>query len=118
MRPVPANDETGRASELPPEDLSARFRLAWRNNGLFIAVEVKDEFVFQPLTGRKLYHGDHVVIWMDFTPGSDTKRTRFGKGQFQFGLSPGDFKGTPVASSRWVSSVNPVRPGWPFDRGK
>jgi hypothetical protein len=71
-----------------PEDLSAKAHLAYRSDGLYAAVEVTDDVVYQMLTGADFWKGDHVQILLDFTPGVNPIQTAI---QFQFGLSPGSF---------------------------
>ena len=74
-----------------PADLSATVRLAYRYDGLYIAAEVADDAVHQPYQGGDVWKADHIEVFMDFTPQQDPKRTMFGDGQFQIGLSPGGF---------------------------
>ena len=73
------------------EDLGATVRLAWRPGGLYVAATVTDDTVFQQLTGRDMFKGDHLEIYLDFAPGVEGERTSFGRGQLQFGISPGSF---------------------------
>lgn len=84
------NDSTWRG----PEDLGATVRLAWRNEGLFLAADITDDLVLQMQRDEKLYQGDHVEWFIDVTPDSEPTRSSFGKGQFQFAFSPGNFKTT------------------------
>lgn len=77
-----------------PADLSAVGGLAWRQEGLYLGLSIKDEFVTQKQRGALLYRGDHVELFLDFTPDREPTRTGFGKGQFQFAFSPGNFKRT------------------------
>jgi len=73
-----------------PADLSGKIRLAWRSEGLYIAAEVTDDVFQQPYTGRDVYKGDHVNLWLDWAPGAQPERTMFGEGQVHIGLSPGN----------------------------
>lgn len=77
-----------------PEDLSARVQLAWRSEGLYLAAEVRDDQLQQSQRGSLIYKGDHLEVFIDTTPDADTGRTSLGAGQFQFGLSPGNFRRT------------------------
>ncbi len=72
-----------------PEDLSAVVRLAWRQEGLYVAAEVTDDAVVQTATGGDFWRGDHVSVLMDMTPGAEPARDMIGAGQFHLGLSPG-----------------------------
>lgn len=78
-----------------PEDLSVTYRLAWRRGVLAIAAEVTDSSFLQPFVGRDIWKGDHINLWMDFTPGVDPQRQMFGEGQFHVVISPGDFGKNP-----------------------
>ena len=73
-----------------PADLSARVMMAYRYGGLYVAAEVTDDKVVQPLMGSGLWKGDHIEVYMDMVPGVNPTQTMFGNGQFQFGLSPGN----------------------------
>jgi len=73
-----------------PADLSGVIHLAWRPEGLYLAAEVTDDVVQQPYTGYDIYKGDHVNIWLDWTPEAEPERAMFGEGQVHIGLSPGN----------------------------
>ena len=72
-----------------PADLSAGLHLAWRPGGLYVAADVTDDAFYQVLSGKDMFKGDHITVFMDTIPGVEPRRTAFGRGQFQFGLSPG-----------------------------
>ena len=78
-----------------PEDLSVTYHLAWRPGMIAVAAEVTDSSFLQPFVGRDIWKGDHINLWMDFTPGVDPQRTMFGEGQFHFVISPGNFGTNP-----------------------
>jgi hypothetical protein len=63
-------------------DISGTVRLAWREDHLYLAAEVKDD---------KILHGDSLVLYLDAMPDVDPDRATFGTGQFQVVLSPGNF---------------------------
>lgn len=69
-----------------PEDLSARAQLAWRTEGLYIAVEVGDDRLDQSQRPSMIYKGDHIKVFFDVRPDVDTARTTWGEGQLQFVL--------------------------------
>lgn len=85
-----------------PEDLSAIVQFAWRSEGLYVALDVTDDRLHQTQRSNMMYKGDHVELFIDATPDADTNRETWGEGQFQFGLSPGNFKqtGDPLADVR------------------
>ena len=76
-----------------PQDLSGVIHLAWRNGGIAIFATVVDESVLQPYSGRAIWKGDHVNLWLDLTPGKDADRIMLGEGQVHVVLSPGNFNG-------------------------
>ncbi len=78
-----------------PADLSVTYHLAWRPGMIAVAAEVIDSSFLQPFVGRDIWKGDHINLWMDFTPGVDPQRTMFGEGQFHFVVSPGNFGSNP-----------------------
>lgn len=97
----------GRAEQVIPlqdtwrgkSDLSAVARLAWRPEGLFLAVEVTDDQFANSGPGAALYHGDHVELFFDAAPDREKPRDAFGEGQFHIGISPGNLADTrPVGS--------------------
>jgi len=77
-----------------PADLSATVQLAWRQEALYVAVQVKDDVLRQTQRGANMWKGDHVELYLDIAPDTDTGRDTFGTQQFQIGLSPGNFKRT------------------------
>lgn len=84
-----------------PADLSGTVRLAWREEHLFIAAEVKDDRIAQAQRGAGLWQGDHIELYLDVTPETETARAEYGAGQFQIALSPGNFgkTGDPLADT-------------------
>ncbi len=77
-----------------PEDLSGTVRMAWRQEGLFLAVEITDDTLSQTERGRSMWKGDHVELYLDFTPYTEPHRRGFAEGQFQISFSPGNFERT------------------------
>lgn len=75
-------------------DLSAVLKVAWRPDGLKIAGAVKDNIHVQN-GGDDTWAGDHLDLRLDMFPETAKKQELFGEGQFQFLLSPGDFKKIP-----------------------
>lgn len=73
-------------------DLSGTAKICWDNFGIFVIAVVKDDSLEQKHAGGQLWLGDHVELYLDMIPGIDNGGTGLGKGQFQFGISPGDFK--------------------------
>lgn len=84
----------GRGKWTSPDDLSATVWLAWRGEYLFVAVDVTDDKFRQTQRGGNLWKGDHVELYLDIIPDVEPQRKPFGKGQFHFGFSPGNFQST------------------------
>ncbi len=82
-------------------DLSGTVHLAWREDHLYLAAEVKDDVLAQTQRGAGLWQGDHVELYLDVTPDAEPDRAEFGAGQFQIALSPGNFgvSGDPLADT-------------------
>jgi hypothetical protein len=83
---------TGRSKWKSPDDLSAKIWVAWRADQLYLAAEVTDDRVRQTMRGGKLWQGDHLELYLDTIPENEPARKIFGKGQFHFGFSPGNFQ--------------------------
>ena len=77
-----------------PRDLSATVRMAWRQDGIYVAADVTDDLVQQPYRGRDMWKGDYVNLWLDVRPTLEPRRSLFGKGQYHIGMTPGNFDGT------------------------
>ena len=76
------------------QDLSGIVHLAWRPEGLYLAADVTDSVFAQSQRGSMMWKGDHLEIYIDATPDADTDRLDLGEGQYQFGISPGNFRHT------------------------
>ncbi|MBI5094854.1 MAG: hypothetical protein HZB26_20745 [Candidatus Hydrogenedentes bacterium] len=81
----------GKGSWQTPQDLSGTVHLAWREEYLFLAVEVTDDKLHQSQRGGALWKGDHVELFLDTRPEQDPQRNTLGEGQFQIAFSPGNF---------------------------
>ncbi len=90
----PAQVVWGRGAWTGPADLSGRGWIAWRRDHLYIAVEVTDDLVRQSQPGSGMWRGDHVELFLDTAPELEPNRSGFGRGQFQFAFSPGNFRHT------------------------
>jgi hypothetical protein len=75
------------------DDLSANVKMAWRQEGLYIAADVTDAKIFAQ-HGENMWKGDYIGLYVDAAPDVDKGRTSFGAGQYNIGLSPGNFKQT------------------------
>ncbi len=85
---------TGEKGWASKADLSARVWLAWRQEHLYLAADVTDDVLRQTQRGSNLWKGDHLELYVDTTPEADAQRLSYGEGQFQIGLTPGNFENT------------------------
>lgn len=98
----PAQAVFGAGAWSGPEDMRGVVHLAWREDHLYLAVEVKDDVLAQGQRGAGIWEGDHVELYLDVTPDAEPERSIFGEGQFQIALSPGNFgaSGDPLADTK------------------
>lgn len=76
------------------QDLSVKGHMAWRPGVLYVGLDITDDVISQEGRGFDMWKGDHVELYLDFNPSHEPKSYTFGVGQWQFGLSPGNFKNT------------------------
>jgi len=96
---VPGAITLGQASQVvhgptkwsSPADLSATLWLAWRQEHLYLAIDVTDDRLRQTESGENLWKGDHIELYVDADPDAEASRRTLGKGQFHLGFSPGNF---------------------------
>jgi hypothetical protein len=79
-------------------DLGGIFRICWDKNYLYLAADVVDDKIVVTRAGKDLWQTDHIEFDIDIAwqPGV---KGNFGKNQFVFGFSPGNFSrtGDPLA---------------------
>lgn len=95
----------GAAAWTSAQDLSARVRLAWRDEHLYLAAEVTDDRLVA-IPGPTL-QGDHLDLLLDLAPDLNVAREAFGTGQVHLRFSPGGGVGTagPEAVIRVQAAV-------------
>lgn len=76
------------------KDLSGVIHMAWRPEGLYVAAKVKDDTFRNSFQGCDMFHGDHLELFIDTCPDSQPANKKFGAGQFQIALSPGNLDDT------------------------
>ncbi len=77
------------------DDLSAELMAQYDDENLYLAIKVTDDKFVQQFRGDEMLKGDHVELWF----GTE-------KGTYQFGLSPGDFKGLKPEAVLWLPNVS------------
>ena len=94
--PVAAAEQVvwGKGAWRSAQDFSGTVRLAWRHDHLFVAAAVTDDRLSQTQRGDGIWRGDHVEVYLDVQPDLEPGRSMFGRGQFQFAFSPGNFQRT------------------------
>ncbi len=85
-----------------PQDLSARFALAWDEDALYVAVQVTDDVYAQAATGFYLFQGDEVEVLVDRDLFGDFTVNRLNGDDYSLGLSPGrDTPGSSAEAYLW-----------------
>ncbi|MBR6372581.1 MAG: hypothetical protein IKS20_05310, partial [Victivallales bacterium] len=83
---------TPKKSEIVTEkDISGELAFCWKPIGLYMAAKVKDDKLVQKGGGMDVFNGDHIELYIDMIPNEKGDGPKFGKKQFQIGISPGDF---------------------------
>lgn len=72
-----------------PEDLSARFAVAWDDAGLYLAAQVTDDVYAQTARGFNLFKGDALEILIDRDLYGDFATAALNDDDYHLGLSPG-----------------------------
>lgn len=79
-------------------DLGGTLWLGWDKSYLYLAGKVIDDIFIQDKSGISLWKGDHLELYLDTKYGKGVSKRGasidFGEGQFQLGLSPGNFAHT------------------------
>jgi len=60
-----SKDFNAKETHRGPADLAAEFALRWSDDGLYLAVRVKDDAVVKPGKGEELYQGDSLQLYFD-----------------------------------------------------
>jgi hypothetical protein len=71
-------------------DTSATFALAWDDDNLYLAVQVKDEVRAQTQRDALIFKGDSLEVLLDADLAGDFADAKLSSDDFQLGLSPGD----------------------------
>ncbi len=71
------------------DDLSARARLGWDEDYLYVAVRVIDDVFMQKATRAEIFKGDSIEILLDTDVSGDYYFAALNADDFQLGISPG-----------------------------
>lgn len=87
-----------------PEDVSARFAVAWDENALYLAVQVTDDVFAHPqaATGFNLFRGDALEVLLDRDLYGDFTSQVLNQDDYHLGISPGiGSPGVNAEAYRW-----------------
>ena len=73
------------------EDLAFKKAFRWDKDALYLAIVVFDNQVVQEKTGKDLWEGDHIELWLDMDLMGDYEEAVNSDDDYQLGLSPGNF---------------------------
>lgn len=77
-------------------DFGGEVKVLWTSDALYVAADVSDATpLLNPHEGGELWRGDALELYLGF--GGPTRRTIYGEGQFQVGISPGEGGANPFA---------------------
>ena len=89
------------------ENFSGTMKFCWKSVGLYVGVQVTDNHFIQRGVGMDLFYGDHVELFLDVAPREKDAGAKFGKKQFQLGISPGNFSNLkPEIFSAYPANLN------------
>jgi hypothetical protein len=71
-------------------DLAGTWNIAWDEDYLYLAVDVKDSSFVQTATGADLQRGDSLELWFDADLTGDASSHELSGDDFVLGLSPGN----------------------------
>jgi hypothetical protein len=90
---TPAQVRWGKPKWKDEDDLGGTFHMCWDQNYLYLAAEVIDDKIMVSHSGNQLWMSDHIEFDIDVDWKTGVKG-EFGKKQFVFGFSPGNFQNT------------------------
>lgn len=83
-------------------DLSARVRVGWDKNYLYLGVRVIDDTYVQNASGANIYKGDSIEILLDTNVSADYYLASLSSDDYQLGISPGSpAAGQNMAAYLW-----------------
>lgn len=80
----------GRNNRSDASDLSARFKIGWDWNYLYLAVQVTDETYVQEASGADIFLGDSLELLMDINLAGDFSSEGLSSDDYQLGISGQD----------------------------
>ena len=88
-------------------DASFKIAFQWQPDALLMALDVTDDKLVQESQGANMWEGDHAEVWMDTDLFGDYNEAVNSSDDFQFGISPGNFKNLPPEVYVWTPTVDP-----------
>lgn len=83
-------------------DFSVDAYLGWTEQGVYLAFDVRDDRVVQEFNNDDMVNGDHIEIWFDIDYEGDEWQNWINEDDYQFGFSPGNFKGIAPSVCKWA----------------
>ena len=83
-------------------DVSFKMALRWNAEALTLGIVVFDDHAVQAKTGKDLWEGDHIELWLDMDLQGDYQEAVNSDDDFQFGFSPGNFDSLKPESFLWT----------------
>jgi hypothetical protein len=85
-----------------PEDLSGKAYLMWDDTNLYLAAEITDRIpLVNNMKKQNIWNGDAIEMVISMDPKADSKRTYFGRKDYQVGFGTGDGKGNTPTIWNW-----------------
>lgn len=88
-----------------PDDFSAKAWVGWAEDGLYLAIEVTDNVIYQAWTDANIWQGDYVELQLDTEFMKDYDDPLSNADDFQFGFTPGDFEENSAQLYMWQGSL-------------
>lgn len=102
--PIEAKDHVvyGQGAWRGESDTSFKAVVRWDPEALYLAVVVFDDRLVQVKSGKDLWEGDHLELWLDMDLMGDYEEAINSDDDFQLGFSPGNFESLRTDSYLWT----------------
>jgi len=89
------------------EDLSLETLIQWDEEMLYLGAQITDDVVAQAKSGKEMWEGDHIELWLDMNLEADYTEAVNSQDDFQLGLSPGNFDTLEPEVYLWTPPLDP-----------